>query len=279
MMRVDVKPELLRWARERAGFSLDELMGRFPKLDLWEVEEAKPTLKQLEKFAKATYTPIGFLFLPEPPVEQMPIPDFRTINNESIARPSPNLLEMIYLCQQRQAWYREYASFAGIEPRRFVGSAQLDSPVEETAEQMRQALQFDLDARRDCPTWTEALRHFIAQADALGALVMCSGVVLNNNTRRLDPNEFRGFAMANSLAPLVFINGADTKAGQMFTLAHELAHLWLGESALSNSDPAEASEGLESVAAAGHDEVRWCSRVAAELLVLLLFLFVVFRVF
>lgn len=152
MMRVDVKPELLRWARERAGFSLDELMGRFPKLDLWEVEEAKPTLKQLEKFAKATYTPIGFLFLPEPPVEQIPIPDFRTINNESIGRPSPNLLEMVYLCQQRQAWYREYAGFAGIEPRGFVGSVRLDSPVEETAEQMRQALQFDLDARRECPT-------------------------------------------------------------------------------------------------------------------------------
>lgn len=267
MMRVDVKPELLRWARERAGFSLDELMGRFPKLDLWEVEEAKPTLKQLEKFAKATYTPIGFLFLPEPPVEQIPIPDFRTINNESIARPSPNLLEMIYLCQQRQAWYREYASFAGIEPRGFVGSVRLDSPVEETAEQMRQALQFDLDARRDCPTWTDALRHFIAQADALGALVMCSGVVLNNNTRRLDPNEFRGFAMADGLAPLVFINGADTKAGQMFTLAHELAHLWLGESALSNSDPAEMQDNPRNAPAAGYAVERWCNRVAAELLV------------
>ena len=258
MTRVNVNPELLRWARERAGMSVDRLMGRFPKYDLWERGEGQPTLKQLEGFAKATYTPVGYLFLPAPTVERMPIPDFRTINNQHIAHPSPNLLETVYLCQQRQAWYREYANFARAEPRAFMGSAHLDSVVEDTAENMRQALRFDLDARRDYPTWTEALRHFIAQADDLGVMVMCSGVVLNNNRRKLDPNEFRGFAMADPLAPLVFVNGADTKAAQMFTLAHELAHLWLGQSALSNSDASAVPD---------HEVERWCNRVAAEMLV------------
>lgn len=258
MNRVAVRPELLCWARERAGRSAESLVGKFPKLKQWEHGQARPTLKQLEQFAKATFVPVGYLFLREPPVERVPIPDLRTISNWRINHPSPDLLDTIYLCQRRQAWYRDYARSMFEEPRPFVGAARLDSPVEETAAAMRDALGFTLDARRDCPTWAEALRHFIAQADDVGVLVMVSGVVGSNNHRRLDPEEFRGFALADNLSPLVFINGADTKAAQMFTLAHELAHLWLGESALTDVAPASApTQRIES----------WCNRVAAELLV------------
>lgn len=258
MMRVDVKPELLRWARERAGLGSGALAHRFPQLEAWERGEERPTLKQLEGFAKATHTPVGYLFLQEPPVERVPIPDFRTVGNARVARPSPDLLETVYICQQRQEWYRDFARSVGEEPLAFVGSVTLASSVEATATSMRHALGFDLEERRRIPTWTDALRRFIGQADELGVMVMVSGVVGNNNRRKLDPEEFRGFALSDGLAPLVFINGADTKAAQMFTLAHELAHIWLGRSALSDIGPASTpSNNVES----------WCNRVAAELLV------------
>jgi len=257
-MRVEVRGEVLRWARERAGFTSQVLHRRFPKIDDWEQDSGKPTLKQLENFAKATMTPIGFLFLSKPPVERIPLPDFRARRTIRNIKPSPNLLDTIYLCQQRQEWYREFARSEGELTRKYVGSARLTDSIDKIAEEMRHELRFDLDARRDCPTWTDALRMFIKQTDDLGILVMASGVVLSNNRRKLNPNEFRGFAISDDLAPLIFVNAADTKAAQMFTLAHELAHLWLGKSALSDIDPAEPSE---------HEEENWCNRVAAEFLV------------
>ena len=252
MTRVDVRPEMLRWARERAGFNISSLAHRIPQLPAWERGEKQPTLKQLEGFAKATHAPIGYLFLPQPPVERVPIPDFRTVANARIDHPSPDLLDTLYLCQQRQEWYRDFARSMSDAPLAFAGSARVTADVVRTAAMIRRALGFDLDERRQMPTWTDALRRFIEQADALGVLVMVSGVVGSNNRRKLDPQEFRGFALADDLAPLVFINGADSKSAQMFTLAHELVHLWLGQSALSDAQAASLPEQAVE---------RWCNQV------------------
>lgn len=257
MVRVSVRPALLDWARERSSLEHAVLTKRFPKFEEWRRGERQPTLKQLEAFAKATRTPLGFLLLLEPPVEALPIPDFRTVAGTDVSHPSPDLLDTLYLCQQRQDWYRDFVRGTGEPPRSFVGSARLGDDVPSTAASIREALNLDLDERRKLPTWTEALRRFIGQADALGVLVMVSGVVGSNNHRKLDPREFRGFALADELAPLVFINGADTKAAQMFTLAHELAHVWLGASGVSDA---------EAVGAPDDRTERWCNMVAAEVL-------------
>ena len=259
MTRVAVNPALIRWARERAGLAHGALANRFKKLPEWEAGETQPTLKQVETFARAVHVPVGYLFLTEPPEEAVPIPDFRTIAGRAVRQPSPNLLDTIYACQERQSWYRDFARVAQQPEVGFVGSVTVETPPEAVAARMRETLGFDLAARRACPTWADALRLFIRRADAAGVLVMVSGVVMSNNHRRLDPAEFRGFALCDPLAPLVFVNGADTKAAQMFTLAHELAHLWLGASALSNNEAAPRP-GVR------REEV-WCNAVAAELLV------------
>jgi Zn-dependent peptidase ImmA (M78 family) len=258
MTRVAIQPEMFRWARDRARLDNLALTARFPRLAAWEAGETQPTLRQLEDYARATHAPVGYFFLPEPPVEPLPIPDFRTVADRVIARPSPNLLDMVYACQQRQDWYRDHAQVTGQSTLPFVGSLTLGTSPVEAATQLREALDFSVEERRACATWTEALRRFIEQADRIGVMVMVSGVVLNNNTRPLDPQEFRGFALSDALAPLVFINGADSKAAQMFTLAHELAHLWLGQTALSDVSADVAPNNATEV---------WCNQVAAELLV------------
>lgn len=258
MTRVAVQPEMFRWARSRARLEVGALLRRFPKLEAWEAGEMQPTVRQLESFAKATHAPIGYFFLPEPPDEPLPIPDFRTVADRPIARPSPDLLDTVYACQQRQDWYRDNARMTGETPLEFVGSLDFRIAPELAAARLRDALGFSVEERSVCATWSEALRAFIGQADRLGILVMVSGVVMSNNTRRLDPEEFRGFALSDPLAPLVFINGADSKAAQMFTLAHELAHVWLGQTALSDASADMAPENTTE---------RWCNRVAAELLV------------
>jgi transcriptional regulator with XRE-family HTH domain len=91
MSRVAVKRELLRWARERSGLEAADLVERFPKYEAWESGDEQPTFRQLEKIARKTLTPFGYFFLSEPPEEKLPIPDFRTLRDRPVKRPTPNL--------------------------------------------------------------------------------------------------------------------------------------------------------------------------------------------
>jgi Zn-dependent peptidase ImmA (M78 family) len=255
-LRADVNPALLAWARERSGLPADHLYERFPHLVEWERGSLAPTLRQLERFAGATHTPIGFLFLDEPPDERIPIRDYRTRGDAGVQRPSADLLDTIFQCQRRQDWFREFAEAEREDTIPFVGSLTTRAPVVDAATSMRTELRFDISERGS--NWTEALKRLADHAEDSGVLVMFNSVVANDTHRRLNPDEFGGFALADNLAPLVFVNAADTKAAQIFTLAHELAHLWLGESALSEvtvrTTPNVSVE-------------RWCNRVAAEFLV------------
>lgn len=248
---------VLRWAVQRAGLNDDSLTAYFRKWPLWLSGEAQPTLRQLEKFARLTHTPIGYFFLPEPPDLTLPVPDFRTLSDEALAVPSSNLLDTLYLCQQRQDWYRDYAQLHGLPTLTFVGSANIGDAVEIVARKMRDVLGVSTEDRRQLPTWTDALRQLIAKAEDAGVLVMVSSVVGSNSHRKLDVGEFRGFALADNLAPLIFLNGADSKAAQMFTLAHEMAHVWLGVSGVSDVHAGQIPR---------QQTERWCNQVAAELL-------------
>ncbi|MFH8416093.1 ImmA/IrrE family metallo-endopeptidase [Streptomyces collinus] len=257
-VRVQVRPALLRWAVERAGWSEETIARRAPRFSAWVDGSISPTLKQLANFADATHTPIGSLFLPSPPDEPVPIPDMRTMGNRAVTRPSVDLLDTIYSCQSRQEWYRDYARTHGYPDVDFVGSARLSDEPMNVAADIRQRLRFEIEDRRPFPSWKEALRGLIDRIESVGVLVMVNGIVGADTHRKLNPKEFRGFALADPIAPLIFVNGADTKAAQIFTMVHELAHVYLGESALSDAALAKQTDS---------DAELWCNRVAAEALV------------
>lgn len=211
---------------------------------------------------------MGFFFLAEPPEEPVPIPDFRTIGDAGVERPSPDVLDTIYACQMRQEWYRDYSVEQELDPLDFVGSASTaESPIL-VADRIRHAIRFSVDERSMYSTYEDALRALIDLIESIGVLVMVSGIVGGNTHRKLDPDEFRGFALSDPLAPLIFVNGADTKAAQIFTMIHELAHVYLGDTALS--DAAMARPATNS-----HE--RWCNAVAAEVLVPMSSLLVEYR--
>jgi Zn-dependent peptidase ImmA (M78 family) len=231
---------------------------RFPKLSEWLQGQSQPTLRQLEEFAKATYTPLGYLFLSAPPDEQITIPHFRTLSDEPFHRPSPDLIETVQTMEQRQAWIREYLIEIGQEPLAFVHSARPTDEPEKIANDIRHVLGLtDLWAAEQ-KTWTDALKKLLIMTDEAGILAAVSGIVGNNTHRKLDPAEFRGFVLIDEYAPFIFINGADGKAAQMFTLAHELAHVWLGSSAIFD---------LREMQPANDETEQACNLIAAEFLV------------
>jgi len=256
-VRVPVEPQVLAWALKRSGMGSES--PRYARYSRWAAGDGlPPTFRQLEDFARATHAPLGYLFLTEPPVETVPIPDFRTVRNTGVTRPSADLLDTIYETQQRQDWYRAHAADQGYDALPFVGSVTPAVPPVVVAEDIRRALDFGMDRRARFSTWEEALRQLIDAIEQTGVLVMVSGIVGSNTHRVLDPDEFRGFALTDPLASVIFVNGTDTKSAQMFTLIHELAHVWLGESALSDAQ-------LASATTSGHE--LWANRVAAEVLV------------
>jgi Zn-dependent peptidase ImmA (M78 family) len=258
MPTVAVKPELIRWAIERSGLPTDSLRKKFPKLEEWKSGDKQPTFRQLELFARTTMTPLGTLFLEDPPHEELPVPDFRTHKNKPLTRFSPNLIDTIRTMQQRQEWMREWLLEEGVDELDIVGSLSVTRNIKSAAQRIRQHLDLDPDWAEPLPNWEKALQTFRKTIERSGILVFSNSVVGLNNHRPLNPDEFRGFVLCDSHAPAIFLNAADTKSARIFTLAHEIVHVWLGQDGVFN---------LENLLPAKDDTEQFCNRVAAEFLI------------
>ncbi|MHB1955760.1 MAG: ImmA/IrrE family metallo-endopeptidase [Sulfobacillus sp.] len=257
MTRVSISPSVLLWAAHRAAKD-EEVRLAFPNWDKWLTGEVNPTFKQVERLSQMTVTPLGFLFLDKPPIEHLPIPFYRTLDGAQTQNPSPNLLDTLYTLERRQEWMRSYFASNGYDRLEFIGAADSLGTFKNVASDMREKVGLTHGWGAACHTWQEAQQKLIEKIEELRITVVINGIVGNNTHRKLNVKEFRGFALVDDLAPIIFINGADGKAAQMFTLAHELAHLWYGQSAVFDLETLQPAQvAIETT----------CNAVAAEFLV------------
>ena len=258
---ITLQPKVLRWARERAGLEREQLAANL-KLQTQDIAEwehsGRITFNEVDDLAKYTYTPVGYLYLSEPPDDSLPIADFRTRTGVSPQRPSPNLLDTVYQMQLRQAWMREEMISQEDTSLEFIGASSLDSSPSQVAAAMSDALQLSGGWAAVEGSWTNALQTLRDHIESAGVLVVFNGVVGNNTRRKLDVEEFQGFALVDEYAPLIFVNNSDYKTAQIFTLAHELSHIFVGESGLSK---------LQDLSPADHTVEEICNKIAAEFLV------------
>lgn len=246
--------QTLEWAAKKAGLAIDSIAHEISKRDPERVISGNLTLGQLRKFSTITKQPIGFLFLETPPEEyQLDLPDLRTRNDFN--QFSNDLVETYRDVKYKQDWYREYLLGLGATELEFIGKYTIDDQNEVIANSIREILKLDFAESKAFSI--DAYHDYLSmKAESAGILVFRNGVVKSNNRRSLDANEFLGFAISDNLAPAIFVNAADKTAEKIFTIAHELAHLWMGESGVIDVaiNPKNKTE-------------RKCNAVAAELLI------------
>ncbi len=253
--RVRISPAVLLWLLDRMGKSPDEVLMKYPKWEAWLTGDRAPTLMQAHQLAKSAGVPFGYLLLERPPALALPVPDFREGVDADLREPSSNLLAVVFQSIRRQDWYRDYAEDYGLPAVEAVGTGEGREP-HEVAGDMRRTLGFEVEQRRG--SWTDVRTYLLRAFEALGGLTVATSMVENNTHRLLDEREFRGFSLVDRLAPLVFVNTHQTLNGQIFTLGHEFAHVWLGRSGISLEDPKWEPQG---------EVERWCNAVASEFLV------------
>lgn len=259
-----INPPILKWARLRSHLDIEivakKLSIKAEKLMKWESGEDVPTFRQAQNLANILHIPFGYFFLQEPPEEKLPIPDLRTIDDELYENFSIDLREVISNVIFKQDWYRDFREEQEYPELSFIGKFNDHTPNNIIVEEITDLLKLTLKDRESVQNWEDFYQLLVERAETLGLWIMRASTVGSNTHRKLDINEFRGFAISDKLAPAIFINGADAKAAQIFTLIHEIVHLWLGSSGVSNVDFRKDISSIQN------SREKKCNEIAAEIL-------------
>jgi Zn-dependent peptidase ImmA (M78 family)/transcriptional regulator with XRE-family HTH domain len=259
MATLQISPNILRWAAEQRGLSLDELAGLLgTPSKLEEFKAGKLSIAQTETLARKTHIPFGYFFLDTPPATiKRSLPDLRQLPDH--APLSVDFFDTLDDVLRKQQWYQDYMRDQGVQPLPFVGKYAFNAQhaPAHVAFDIRSTLQITEQDRQESKDHKAFYSLLSEKIESIGVLVFRSGIVKSNTKRSLSVDEFRGFAISDPLVPVIFINGKDSEAAWIFTLAHELAHIWLGESGVSDVVPNQPNHAnLET----------YCNKIAAELL-------------
>ena len=258
-----INPEIITWALKRRSVSPEQIATKqltATQIRAWETKHALPTHAQAQALADKLRIPLLVFFLSKAPDLELEIPDLRTASGTPDASPSTEFMQVINDALVRQDWYRELEESRAARPRQFVGTFSRNWNVNAVATEIAKALGIE-QLRREARSWKEFLEELISRTEHLGILVFRSAVVGNATNRKLSVKEFRGFVLSDALAPVIFINDDDAKAAQTFTLVHELAHIWIGATGISDPNLTKRSFELANAME------RFCNSVAAETLV------------
>lgn len=264
MIVARINGKMLTWARDRAGVAKDHLaMGSITveKLTAWENGGEFPSQAQAIALADKLGISYAMLFMPTvPPPDVLAIPDLRTIGGHRLTHISLDFREVLNDATIRQEWFREARIEDGQSPLSLVGKFSTVDDPKIVAADMRSVLRLTNQDRSQCTDYESFIKHLVSCAESIGILVMRSAVVKHATNRPLNVSEFRGFAISDAFAPVVFINDADAKAAQIFTIVHEMVHIWIGADGVSDRTPNTKSDSRNAVE-------MFCDRVAAEVLV------------
>lgn len=264
MEKAYINGDVLRWARKRGSYSEESFASLFgvtrQKLVSWESGSDFPAFGRAQEIAKTLRIPFGYLFLSSPPVDAAPLPDLRTLNGAP-RPPSPDFSDLLNEVLVKHDWYREHAQRQGARPLAFIGRYSVSNDVHDVVADIRRSV-IPEDLHRKAANPGDYLRLLAERAEQHNILVMRCGVVRGNSRRGLSVKEFRGFAISDKIAPLIFVNSKDAMVAQVFTFAHELVHLWIGQSGISNLDPSARNDNDGRLILE-----QFCNLAAAELLV------------
>ena len=253
---VEISPNVLAWIGQQISPNTDAKITSL--LKRWTNKEEIPTPKTIQQVSRATHIPFGYFFLKNPPQEECGLVHCRTINSVSVTNQSREFIDVYNTMSNAQNWMSEYnRDVLKWDPLPFVGRFTENTSPMKIANDIRQEIEMDEDffAHIKHATYFNFLREKISE---LGILVMKNGVVGNNTHRELNIEEFRAFTLIDQYAPLIFINSTDTDNGKIFSLIHELAHIWIGANSLFNDHHLNSHVSkIEQT----------CNAVAAEILV------------
>ncbi len=258
---INVTPEVILWALDWAPEGRVDEKTRLRALS-WANGEKKPTIPQLREFSKKTCVHIGSFFCKEPPSVDCDLFRCRAFG-DGAKRPSLNLADIITDMEFAQGWMSDYMQHEEYEPQSIVGSAKETDDVVATAGKIREYLELDNDWAARFKDAGAAFRFLKEKTDRCIILVMTSEVAEEDYTRPLDPEEFRAFSIVDEWAPLIFVNENDGDELKLFSLLHEIVHVWLGKSDLfdwnGNMPTDKDIDGMS-------ETERFCFSVATELL-------------